>query len=1239
MDYNGPPASEYRLNIDGISVFCPCGEFLWVFDGSSKGILRVHIRKCRIYKGVKNFKYTKIISEFKVNFAKKVSRFAIHEFSDGGNKYFCTEINCHKRNIPFQWKKSAHKHQHEVSELESVYHVSHPQHLIRKGALEELRMSLGHNITDVGILPSSDNIYNVDPNSLENIGGPNLVEISAMLEGRNEDIYTELTARYFPSLNIIKETIESRVSNIHWEQAAKKWLELGIGLKLEPSYLILVMNFGHREEDNHPNRSSFKMPQNTDKTLSELKYLINFLFGLGRLNDFEPDQKFVGIIILKNLFPLSVTPKPDEATIIDQYITERTLKCFNEKLSFRSSETIKQSFNCLIVIIRLAILNFVLVKRNNGWNHVESISFVKKIMASVELSKISANLYKVRQAAEAESIKTNVSFDPVSKDIHIELTKFSYSKYCNLAPILCSYGMRCFPNNTLSTIGLEDMKDLYEKLAPILFTILYSLGGAACRGSEVERIKFKDCKIDVTGKFYFNVMSRKRPTNYGRNDNVYGKLIQHSLDSETSKLLAIYLNGIRPCLARSDLLFGKSCRVAEKIKDTLNKALGVSVTDLYIFRHFFSEIVNRIEVILGIHGNHLVNNLALTMGHSLETHLSHYTSNNPFEAHSLYHSVFSNCSSLVPETSSIVLERVHILQALKQLYSTSASFRENQETLVEAMISNQANHYFFGLGCGVGKSISWLLPHLAYRAAGEIPNVGFLIISPYKSVTANHMAIAQQKLKGLSISIANVDDDGNLDFYPFPHIVFASISSLSKRKLIEWAPYLSRIVIDEAHVIISEQHFRKEFDIFQELPSLMVPLILLSGSAQLADVIVDQFNLRKEDVKIITSDVGVLPEKVHIELVILNDSLRNSTTYCVDLCNKLSVNEADCIHILVQTRFDAENLSNNIEGSNFLTSETESEQRSLIVENWINGKIKILISTSCGVSGINNTKVKYVFFYGCPLNLVFFQQGVGRIRGSGSVYVLISKMDNKYQFQNQLSDIKNHLSVNCLSPGETNKVIETWFDYSACFSYFMTKECRKVLFFFHATNRRIRNCMSCDICKSSKVARAAILAKQNYARRENNSQRYIQLGKQLLLTSFEKCLVCKSTSICRCIVPQACFRCCIPGHNINDCPIKGNLQNILGSYSKTCYTCFRWTVGQHELHPPGNLCRSNKNKNFFKAFLKYMVNRSSKQTSKGITKEILKELYWENNKLCDNNELVYYRLGYLYANSGLDTLE
>ena len=329
MDYNGPPASEYRLNIDGISVFCPCGELLWLFDGSSIDILRKHFRKCRIYTGIKNFPFKKIVSEFNGNFAKKVSSIAIHEFGVGDKKYYCKQIGCTKSNVPFQRKQTAEKHQvacgHSVGEMESVYHVSHPQHLIRKGALENL------TITDVVILSSSaDNVYNLDVfenngNSLENIGVSN--EVIELLEGRG-DIYIELTAKYFskyPSLIGVKVKIESRVENINWSEQSKKWIDIGIGLNLEPSYHILVMNFAHHSDDEgFRNRSSFKLPKNLEKTKNELKYLMKFLNSEGCLQEFEPNQKFIGIIILKNFFPnVSITPLPNEPTTLDNYIAER----------------------------------------------------------------------------------------------------------------------------------------------------------------------------------------------------------------------------------------------------------------------------------------------------------------------------------------------------------------------------------------------------------------------------------------------------------------------------------------------------------------------------------------------------------------------------------------------------------------------------------------------------------------------------------------------------------------------------------------------------------------------------------------------------------------------------------------------------------------------------------------------------------------------------------------------------
>ena len=67
--YSFKSKMEYRLDIKGISTFCPCGELLWLFDGSSIDILRKHFRKCRLYAGIKNFPYKKVVQDLSGNHA------------------------------------------------------------------------------------------------------------------------------------------------------------------------------------------------------------------------------------------------------------------------------------------------------------------------------------------------------------------------------------------------------------------------------------------------------------------------------------------------------------------------------------------------------------------------------------------------------------------------------------------------------------------------------------------------------------------------------------------------------------------------------------------------------------------------------------------------------------------------------------------------------------------------------------------------------------------------------------------------------------------------------------------------------------------------------------------------------------------------------------------------------------------------------------------------------------------
>ena len=58
---------------------------------------------------------------------------------------------------------------------------------------------------------------------------------------------------------------------------------------------------------------------------------------------------------------------------------------------------------------------------------------------------------------------------------------------------------------------------------------------------------------------------------------------------------------------------------------------------------------------------------------------------------------------------------------------------------------------------------------------------------------------------------------------PFPNIIFSSVTSIAFKELQNWTDkgLLSRIVVDEAHVIVSDVDYRgDDFETIQKVPTL-----------------------------------------------------------------------------------------------------------------------------------------------------------------------------------------------------------------------------------------------------------------------------------------------------------------------------------------------------------------------------------------------------------------------------------
>jgi hypothetical protein len=91
-----------------------------------------------------------------------------------------------------------------------------------------------------------------------------------------------------------------------------------------------------------------------------------------------------------------------------------------------------------------------------------------------------------------------------------------------------------------------------------------------------------------------------------------------------------------------------------------------------------------------------------------------------------------------------------------------------------------------------------------------------------------------------------------------------------------WVEVVDKIVIDEAHTILSEMSFRTKYRVYSELPSLGIPIVVLSGSLPVFAVprFSKQLGLSNtddlSDVKVILGShvVGRFPQGFKIEVAI-----------------------------------------------------------------------------------------------------------------------------------------------------------------------------------------------------------------------------------------------------------------------------------------------------------------------------------------------------------------------------------
>ena len=452
-----------------------------------------------------------------------------------------------------------------------------------------------------------------------------------------------------------------------------------------------------------------------------------------------------------------------------------------------------------------------------------------------------------------------------------------------------------------------------------------------------------------------------------------------------------------------------------------------------IMRHLYTSICN---YLFPSNGNNInsgrvstVNDVAEMSGHSAETHDAYYSSGVNKEAmFDKYHEGIGAEIILREENANTqtLATEMDALHCVKNLFGMNANFLSDlQERMVLDACNNVTKHTFCSIGCGGGKSVSWMIPSLRQRIERSMLKVSIVVI-PYCFLLDHHVGstkksvgqcsnISVESLKGRQIEdnlLPNILRDKDT----LPSILFVSLEAI--RKLVEHHWYyleqlqnedrIFKIYIDECHTILSELSFRSSYTCLSKLAKLNIPVAVFSGSFQRGFI--------RDFMKFMFGSKELGLYNLYIDLQIFGDRLMRmnhvaSDRYMNDCCSAVEKfannHDKSNIHIIVSTKNEGEQvvsintmrfvcndihyvfdipIANNIQSlSNFAGHtiynllmgkkisckyiDSESTDQTLVASEWNNDSLKVLITTTIGLVGNESSRTQMVCIVGLLYNL------------------------------------------------------------------------------------------------------------------------------------------------------------------------------------------------------------------------------------------------------------------------------
>ena len=323
------------------------------------------------------------------------------------------------------------------------------------------------------------------------------------------------------------------------------------------------------------------------------------------------------------------------------------------------------------------------------------------------------------------------------------------------------------------------------------------------------------------------------------------------------------------------------------------------------------------------------------------------------------------------EERDLIINSINLNDGLKRFFKdNSATFRSiEQKEAIEA-IFNKIPRVIYISATGSGKSLLFLLPTFLKSEETTIAIIPFIVLKDdlYKTAIDSNISIeifedsTNNNASLQLISIENIDSDKFIEF----------IKKNSYKKTI-------RLVIDEAHIIITQASFRWITKYVKTINKYKIQIVIITAtlSREIQTLLFKELNIDANNRFIKASTernnisyniIGIPKEKNEI------DSLKEFIN------NKIQPNilPGEKAIIFTNSYINVDKIAKKLDYLSY-DSRYTPEKKKEIFKNWINKPENYFIVSSTALSyGIDYKAIQYIIYIYKKQNFIDFLQEVGR---------------------------------------------------------------------------------------------------------------------------------------------------------------------------------------------------------------------------------------------------------------------